>query len=92
MCLNLASTVFCTRYSRAIYEPQGNQSLVVAQSTPKEKGLENALYISDKFNVTSRLSVEAGIRYSLFQYIGPRDVFQYIDGLPRSTATITDTV
>ena len=69
-----------------------NQSLVVAQSTPKEKGLENALYISDKFNVTSRLSVEGGIRYSIFQYIGPRDVFQYIEGLPRSTATITDTV
>ncbi len=75
-----------------IYEPQGNQSLVVAQNTPKEKGLENALFISDKFNVTSRLSIEAGIRYSLFQYLGPRDVFQYIDGLPRSTATITDTV
>ena len=74
------------------YEPQGNQSLVVAQSTPKEKGLENALYISDKFNVTSRLSIEGGIRYSLFQYIGPRDVFQYIEGLPRNTNTITDTI
>ncbi|MGL6268149.1 MAG: TonB-dependent receptor, partial [Chitinophagaceae bacterium] len=74
------------------YEPKGIQSIVKPFTTPSEKGLENALYISDKYSINSRLSVEGGIRYSFYQYIGPRDVFKYIEGLPRTVSTITDTV
>jgi CarboxypepD_reg-like domain/TonB-dependent Receptor Plug Domain len=73
-------------------EPNGVQSLVKPFTTPAEKGLENALYISDKYSINSRLSIEGGIRYSFYQYIGPRDVFKYIEGLPRTVTTITDTV
>lgn len=75
-----------------MYEPQGVQSLVKPFTTPPEKGLENALYVSDKFSINSRLSIEGGIRYSFFQYIGPRDVFTYKEGLPRTVSTITDTI
>jgi len=75
-----------------IYEPKGVESLVKPFTTPSEKALESALYISDKYSINSRLTIEGGIRYSFYQYIGPRDVFQYIEGLPRTIATITDTI
>lgn len=75
-----------------IYEPKGVESLVKPFTTPSEKALESALYISDKYSINNRLTIEGGIRYSFYQYIGPRDVFQYIEGLPRTIATITDTI
>ncbi len=75
-----------------MYEPQGVQSLVKPYTTPSEKGLENALYVSDKYSISNQLSIEGGIRYSFYQYIGPRDVYQYINGLPRTISTITDTI
>jgi hypothetical protein len=75
-----------------IYEPKGVQSLVKPFTTPSEKALESAIYISDKYNINSRLTIEGGMRYSFYQYIGPRDVLQYIEGLPRTIATITDTI
>jgi hypothetical protein len=34
----------------------------------------------------------AGIRYSLYNYLGPRDVYAYQPGLPKNEQNITDTV
>ena len=53
------------------YKPLGKESLVVADKVQPEQGLESALYVSDKYNVSSELSVEAGIRYSMFNVLGP---------------------
>ncbi len=72
--------------------PQGAASLVVPDVLDQEKALESALYASDKFDITPRLSVSAGLRYSLFQALGPRDVYRYRAGEARSEASISDTV
>jgi hypothetical protein len=58
----------------------------------REKALESALYVSDRFDITPRFSVSAGLRYSFFQALGPRAVYRYAPGESRSEATITDTV
>jgi hypothetical protein len=39
------------------------------------KALEHALYISDEIHVTPDLTLDLGIRYSLFQNMGKTDVF-----------------
>ena len=72
--------------------PLGTESKVIADRLEDEQALEGALYLGDEFDLTSRLKLYAGIRYSLYNYLGPRDVFQYAPGQPRSENSIIDTV
>lgn len=72
--------------------PGGNQSLVKKDVLQPEQGLESAAYAGYEYSISSSLSLNAGLRYSMFNYLGPHDTYNYEAGLPRETATITDTV
>ena len=74
------------------YEPLGSQSLVQQEDLSREQGLESALYIGDVYTVSPKLSINAGLRYSLFNYLGPREVYNYVKGMPRQEHTIVDTL
>ncbi len=71
------------------FTPQGAQSLVKPDVIPAEQALESAIYLGDQYAITPKLSVNAGIRYVMYNYLGPRDVNNYAEGLPRDTSTIT---
>ncbi|PUZ21606.1 Outer membrane receptor proteins, mostly Fe transport [Chitinophaga costaii] len=75
--------------------PGSKQPLDSGITTPitlsPEQALESALYISDQYTVSPKLTVEVGLRYSLFNYLGPRDVYGYAPNLEREVTTITDT-
>lgn len=75
-----------------VFEPTSAQSLVAYDKVPQEQGLESAIYAGDKYNITSKLSVNLGLRYSMFNYLGAHDVYDYAAGVPRTTASIIDTV
>jgi len=70
----------------------GKRSLVVADQVAPEQALESALYISDHYNISSSLSADAGIRYSMFNSLGPQNVNVYAPGLPKTEANIVETV
>ncbi|GAB4024996.1 TonB-dependent receptor [Spirosoma koreense] len=74
------------------FQPKGSQSLIMPDVVANEQGLESAVYIGDRFDVNQRLSVSGGLRYSIYNYLGPHAVYQYVPGLPRSVNTITDTL
>ncbi len=63
--------------------PVGSQSLVTPDIVNAEQGLESALYFGDKIDFGSRLSVNLGLRYSMFNYLGPQQVYNYVPGQPR---------
>ena len=73
------------------YEPVGTESCIKTDQLQKEKALESAAYIDYERSLTDKLSVSAGVRYSMFNALGPRDVNIY-DGheLP-SEATLLET-
>ncbi|MCD8165327.1 MAG: TonB-dependent receptor [Bacteroides sp.] len=74
------------------YLPHGENSLIVPDIMQKEKAMESALYIGDNWDVTDKFSVNAGIRYSLFNVLGPRTYNLYVpDELP-SLETVTEEV
>ncbi len=73
------------------YTPAGSESKVVNNIVPAEQALESALYLGDQYTVSDKLSVSAGLRYSLFNYLGPHDVYNYVPGQPREVSTIVDT-
>lgn len=73
-------------------QPNGDQSSIQSKNIQKEIASENALYLDVNYDINSRLSVGAGLRYSLYAALGPHDEFQYASGSPRSPSTIQDTV
>jgi hypothetical protein len=74
------------------FEPVTAQSLVVKKDLAKEQALETALFIGDQFSINSKLSVNAGVRYSLYNLMGAKEVYQYAAGVPRTVNSITDTL
>ena len=70
--------------------PVGNESLTTPEKVPGEQALESALYLGDKFNVTENFSINMGVRYSLFNYLGPQTINNYAPNLPRTTINLLD--
>jgi len=83
-----------TRYSilPGSYQPSGDSSLVMPKTIEKEKALEAAAYIDDKFILTDYLSINAGVRVSSFFAFGPKTVLVYDPNYSKSKSTVTDTL
>ncbi|MBX2961526.1 MAG: TonB-dependent receptor [Cyclobacteriaceae bacterium] len=62
------------------------------QELETEKSIESAIYIGDEIKFNSRFTIQAGVRYSLYSFIGPKEVFIYDPSFPKSPSTIIDTV
>ncbi len=73
-------------------EPNGSKSLVAPDAVPVEQALESALYLGDKYDVTPDLSISAGIRYSLYNYLGPQTVDHYAPNLPKEPVNVVDSI
>ena len=73
------------------YEPVGEKSTIMTDQLQKEKALESAVYIDYERSLTEKLSVSAGLRYSMFNALGPRDVNYYYDDELPSEATLLET-
>lgn len=71
-------------------EPAGAKSLVLPDKVAQEQALENAIYIGDKYDITPDLSLSAGIRYSLYAYLGPQTIDHYAPNLPKEAVNVTD--
>ena len=70
--------------------PGNTNSEIAPVTLESEKGVENAIYIGNNFNINDQLSVYAGLRYSLYSYLGPKTVNFYPEGLPRSPSNTTE--
>jgi hypothetical protein len=58
----------------------------------KNRGLELAVFANNDYEITEKLSVMVGVRYSTYSHIGADTVFRYEDGLPKNDFTRTDSV
>ncbi|MBX2814846.1 MAG: TonB-dependent receptor [Saprospiraceae bacterium] len=73
-----ASGIFYTIDGNAI-EPRGDLSVIAPEQLDDEKGVEWGIYADMDLQLTPRFSIIAGLRYSIFQYLGPRNTFLYED-------------
>jgi len=74
------------------YQPLGSASLVAPKIVPVEQALESAIYLGDSYTINSKLSINAGVHYSIFNYLGAHNVYTYFPNMPRSLANIVDTL
>ncbi len=77
--------------SPGIRKPLTEESLIAPKTLESEQALETALYISDEFDITQNISLSAGLRYSFYSNFGPKTQFNYREGVPRNTDSMTDT-
>ena len=80
------------KLDRGTVLPYGDESLHTKVELGIEQGVESAVYISDSYDITSRLTLTTGVRYALFTPIGPKTVYEYVPGNPMDVRYITDTL
>ena len=89
--LNYGLTVQHYNVQAGKYEPIGEISYIASKELQREKALESAAYIDYERDITEKLSVSAGLRYSMFNALGPREVNHYIEGELPSEETLLKT-
>lgn len=65
-------------------QPYDEKSLVIPDVLQNEQGLESAVFLEPRYDLSSAITVNAGIRYSFFNSLGPGNVKIYAPGLPAS--------
>jgi hypothetical protein len=78
--------------NRGIIEPYGINSKRSLNNLGKENAIESAMFVDDSYEITKNLKVYGGVRFSVFNNIGPSDVYLYDENLPREYNAITDTL
>ena len=73
------------------YEPVGEQSCIKEDELQNEKAVESAAYVDYERQLMEKLSVSAGLRYAMFNALGPRDVNYYEDTDLPSERTLQET-
>ncbi|MBR9997941.1 MAG: TonB-dependent receptor, partial [Cyclobacteriaceae bacterium] len=71
------------------FQPSGELSLITPELLENEQGIESAIYIGDKFDISNKLSIYAGLRYSFYSFLGPKSVNEYAPGEPIEDETKT---
>lgn len=67
-------------------------SMVLGEKVADEVGLESALYLSEQYDLNDKVSLYGGLRYVVFNLLGPQDVFRYETGLPKNGDNQTDSI
>ncbi len=76
-------------FSPASIRPIGSESVLEPFSIPKQYALEHGIFLSSQSKFSERLSMEYGIRYSMFQNFGPATVLSYSNPDNRSANEVT---
>lgn len=79
------------RFAPATITP-GDNSIFTDFSLDNRYALEHAAYIGNDHKISEKLFIQYGLRYSVFENIGPGKVFLYEEGVPRSDETLTDSI
>ncbi|PSR53345.1 hypothetical protein AHMF7605_07290 [Adhaeribacter arboris] len=79
-------------FSPGQIRPNSSYSQIIPITLATKRAREGGIFINDEFNITPRLSIMAGVRFSVYQHLGPGQVFSYAEGQPQKEETIVDTL
>ena len=72
--------------------PRTDQSIIIEQTIEKDDAHEISFFVNDEYIINHIFSVSVGIRYNIFQQLGPANVYEYDENMPRSPSSIHDTI
>ena len=74
------------------FQPNDENSILAYKSVNKEKGLENAVFLSNNFTLNDKLSLTAGLRFSNFLALGEGTQRQYNDNAPINDENVNNVI
>lgn len=80
------------RFAPGLIEPNSEGSIFKELEQPHMYALDHGLYIGNQQRLTDRISLDYGVRLSIFQNIGTGDVYKYKDPQANVDPQRTDTV
>jgi hypothetical protein len=73
-------------------QPTGDNSSINAKQINPERGRELGAYLNTEWELTPKISLQAGLRYSAFVSLGPKTVYRYAENEPTSPETVIDSI
>ncbi|MFB9076308.1 carboxypeptidase-like regulatory domain-containing protein [Flavobacterium procerum] len=80
--LNYGLNSIYYNFNPGTIKPFGDNSPINRDQLAKKYAFENAFYISAEQNLSEKLSVNYGLRYSNFQRLGDQEVYTYANNQP----------
>ncbi|HET8754304.1 MAG TPA: TonB-dependent receptor, partial [Salinimicrobium sp.] len=72
-------------------DPLGQESIIQAFELLREQGLEAGIYIADNFEISEKLLLNAGVRYSFYAALGEGTQNIYEEGQPKNETSLLET-
>jgi len=68
--------------------PFGEDSNILQKNIAQERALESAIFAQDNFKINDKLSISAGVRYTMYSSLGESTQYEYDTNFPKSENTI----
>lgn len=88
--INIGAQSIYYDFSPGTLKPSSPQSDKKFVQMDKQQSLESGFYFSDQVDLLKRFHIDAGLRLSLFESLGPGNVFIYADGKPMDKLSRVD--
>lgn len=59
-------------------------------SVPRRYNLETSLFLGDSYQLSQKLNLQYGLRFSHFQYLGPGEAYRFNDTIPGARKTVIE--
>lgn len=86
------ATAIVYSLDRGTVNPYGIESLKVKTELGTEQSIEGAVYITDNYHITPRLSTNIGFRFGAFGAFGAKTVYTYFEDYPKEDRYIQDSI
>ncbi len=90
--INVGAELNIYQISPGEIEPLIPESIIIPRSLDQEKGREIALYAEGQFNISDKIDISAGVRYTRFSNLGPDLVYLYPDDEIRTRRNVIDSL
>ncbi len=86
----LGANIILYGVSPSTQTPNATNSNVIEDILPQEKAREMAVFIENNLKLSNIISLSVGLRYSLFQFLGPKTINLYDAGQQRILQNVID--
>ncbi|MEW7277361.1 carboxypeptidase-like regulatory domain-containing protein [Aquimarina sp. 2201CG1-2-11] len=73
-------------------KPLGEESIIAPLSIDQEQALESAAFLTTKVDITKDFNMEVGLRYSVFNALGPSTQSVFREGEPKNETSVENTL
>ena len=72
--------------------PQNDESIFNSFELNDKFAFENAFYVANEQKINEKITLQYGLRFSMFQNLGATEEYEYLEGQPKTDENIIDTL